>query len=296
MSDKKPTPAKAANAATVKTVKKSAPPKKVASKKTAASKQAAPKKVVLKKAAQKKSAEKTTTPKTLAQPDMQSVLQEMHSQRKSRDQHLSSLIEELREGFDTQSSRSSKQSEAHQKEMTGLYQTLQTTFGKIKDDSNASEVLNLDVFKSLSNSIKNDHEQTLKEINAQGKLQDKKIEHMSKMLEQRTVRNRWIAIPGVIIAVIAVVYMFYVVSVMETAMTNMSSNMQLMQKDVSHMASSMVDMSGHIASISQDTGSMSGDMGQLNNNVGNMSKDLNAMTRSVAPAMRGMHDMMPWGP
>lgn len=283
MSEKKPisqkAPAKTSSKAKANTVKKAAATKKAVVKKKVSSNKKPPK--------------KTTVSAPL---DTHSILQEMNSQRENRDQQISTLIAELREGFEAQSSRLDKQGEAHQKEMTGLYQTLQTTFGKIKADSDENEVLNMGAISSLSDAIKQDHELTLAELNEQGKLQDKKIKHMVKVLEQRTVRNRWIAIPGVIIAVIAVVYMFYVVSVMESAMTNMSSNMQFMQKDVSHMAASMVDMSGHIASISQDTGNMSGDMGELNSSVGHMSKDLNLLSRSVAPAMRGMHDMMPWRP
>ena len=63
------------------------------------------------------------------------MIEEMSSQRQARDNQISSLIEEVRDGFSTVSNRASKQGEAHQKEMTGLYQSLQTTFGQIKDNS-----------------------------------------------------------------------------------------------------------------------------------------------------------------
>ncbi len=281
MSEKKDTPAaepkktvkKAVKAVVKKTVKKTAPAKKAVLKKKVASK----KKILVNSTA------------ASAEPDLQSIIEEMNAQRKARDNQISSLIEEVREGFSVLSNSSNKQGEAHQKEMTGLYQSLQDTFGKIKDDSVESEGLNLNVFKSLSDSIKNDHEQTLKEINEQGKLQDKKIEHMARMLEQRTIRNRWIAIPGVIIAIVGVFYMFYVVSIMESAMSNMSVNMQLMQKDVGSMSVNMGAMTRGIKSIDSN-------MHTLNGNVGQMAKDLNVLTHNVAPAMKGVRNMMPWAP
>ena len=274
-----------------KNIEKTAPKKTV--KKTASSKKAAVKKKV---SDTEKSTSQVATqavpPTPSVDPNILSIIDEMDSQRKTRDRQISSLIEEVHQGFST----SSKHDDEHQKEMTGLYQSLQSTFARIKDDSTENEELNLDIFKSLSDSMKNDHVQTLKEIKEQGTLQDKKVEYMTKMLEQRTRRNRLIAIPGIIIAIVGIVYMFYVVSVMETAMTNMSANMNLMQKDVGTMAGSVGNMSGVIATIGQDTNSMSTHMGKLNNNVANMSQDLNILTHNVAPAMKGMRDMMPWAP
>ena len=220
----------------------------------------------------------------------------MNSQREIRDKQISSLIEEVRDGFTTLSTSSSKQGEEHQKEMTGLYQSLQKAFGQIKNDSSDNEELNLNFFKSMSDSMMSDHEQTLKEIKEQGILQDKKIAHMTGMMKQRTGRNRLIAIPGVILAVVGVIYMFYVVSIMEKAMTNMSTNMHFMQLDVGSMSGNIGDMSGNISTISQDTSSMSSNMQKLNGNVGYMSKDLNVLTHNVAPAMKGMSNLMPWAP
>jgi len=262
-----------------------ATPKKTAKKKSTAN-TTVKNTVVKKKASSKK---KAVTTSTAVDPDIKSIVEEMNSQRETRDKQISSLIEEVRDGFTTLSSSSSKQDEKHQKEMTGLYQSLQKAFGQVKNDSTENEELNLNLFKSLSDSMMTDHEQTLKEIKEQGILQDKKIAHMTSMMEQRTGRNRLIAIPGVVLAVVGVIYMFYVVSIMENAMTNISANMHLMQLDVGNM-------SGNISAISQDTNTMSSNMQKLNGNVGHMSRDLNVLTHNVAPAMKGMRDVMPWAP
>lgn len=249
------------------------------------------KKVPAKKkaASVKKTAKKNASQTTPADPSIKSIIEEMNSQRQSRDKQISSLIEEIHEGFSTLSSNVSKQDKEHQKEMTELYQSLRSAFGRIEDRSVAEKSLNQDIFKSMSDSMVHEHQLTLKEINEQGKVQDKKIEYMTRMLEQRTNRNRLIAIPGIIIAVIGVIYMFYVVSVMETAMSDISANMHLMQSDVSNMSANMGNMS-------QDTASIDTNMQQLNGNMGRMSQDLNLLTHNVAPAMKGMRDVMPWSP
>jgi len=240
-----------------------------------------------KTASMKKAVAKTVEQTPSMDTSIQSVIEEMNSQRKSRDKQISALIEEVRDGFSTLSGNSSKLGEDHQKEMTSLYQSLQGTFGQIKDHNTEKEELNLDVFKTLSDSMMNNHEQSLKEITQQGELQDKKIEHMNAMLKQRTGRNRLIAIPGVIIAVVGVFYMFYVVTVMETAMSDMSANMHLMQKDVGNM-------SGNMGNMRNDTASISTNMQQLNGNMGQVSRDLNVMTHNVAPAMASMNKVLPW--
>jgi len=274
-------------AAVKKTVKKKTTTK-------ASVKKAAVKKTVVKKTASSK--KKAVTASPAIDPNIKSIVEEMNSQRESRDKQISSLIEEVRDGFTTLSTSSSKQGDEHQKEMTGLYQSLQKAFGQVKNNSTENETLNLNLFKSLSESMAIDHEQTLKEIKEQGILQDKKIAHVTSLMEQRTGRNRLIAIPGTILAIVGVIYMFYVVSVMESAMTNMSTNMHLMQLDVGSMSGNIGDMSRNISAISQDTNSMSGNMQKLNGNVGHMSKDLNVLTHNVAPAMKGLRNVMPWAP
>ena len=253
------------------------------------------KETTVKKAAsiKKKSAPKTATKKAEVDqnimPTIQAIVEEMAQDRESRDKQISSLINEVRDGFGTMSDKTNTQGKEHEKEMTGLYQSLQNAFGKIKEGSSKSEDRNLTIFKSLSDSIMKDHEQTLMEVHEQEKLQDMKIKYMEKMQEQRSGRNRLIAIPGMIIAIISIFYMFNIVTIMESAMTNMSQDMHKIQLSVGNM-------SENVATISQDTSTMNNNMQQLNGNMNQMSKDLNVMTNNVAPAMQGMRNVMPWAP
>ena len=264
--------------------------KKAAVKKTASAKKTSVKKTsTVKKKAVAKTAAKASQLDSNVMPIIQSMIQEMSRDRESRDKQISSLIKEVREGFSTLSDKSSKQGEEHEKEMTGLYQSLKNAFGTIKDSSIQQEQHNLDIFKRLSDSIMMDHKQSLKEVHEQEKLQDKKLQNLAMVQKKRTGQNRLIAIPGVIIAIIGVIYMFHVVNVMETAMTSMSQDTHSIQLSVGNM-------SERINTISQDTNAMSTNLQQLNGNMYQMSKDMNVLTHNVAPAMQGMRDVMPWAP
>jgi len=264
------------------------------SEQTPAAKKAVKKTVVKKKAAKKTApAKKVTAKKSQAKvnsaPAIESIVEQMNKDRETRDKQISFLIKEVREGFSVLSESASKQGAEHEKEMGGLYQSLTQVFGTIKENGTATEERNLAMIKHLSDSIMIDHENSLKEVHEQEKLADKKIEHLDRVQAQRTRRNRFIAVPGVIIAITGIIYMFYVVSIMESAMTSMSQDMHEIQESVG-------GMSGNIGTISSDTKSMSTNMQALNGNTLQMSRDLNVMTNNVGPAMKGMRDVMPWAP
>lgn len=260
----------------------------------------APKKAVKKKTVKKKAVKKTapvkkasgTKPaqaKVNSVPAIESIVEQMNKDRETRDKQISSLISEVRKGFSVLSETASKQSAQHDKEMSSLYQSLTQVFGTIKESGTATEERNLAMIKNLSDSIMIDHENSLKEVHEQEKLADKKIEHLDRVQQQRTRRNRFIAVPGVIIAITGIIYMFYVVNIMESAMTSMSQDMHAIQLSVG-------GMTDNIGTISSDTKSMSANMQALNGNTLQMSRDLNVMTNNVAPAMKGMRDVMPWAP
>jgi hypothetical protein len=51
-----------------------------------------------------------------------------------------------------------------------------------------------------------------------------------------------------------------------------------------------------MGTMSTDTASINSNMQQLSGNMGRVSQDLNVLTHNVAPAMKGMRDVMPWAP
>ena len=198
-----------------------------------------------KKAAPKKAAKPATeNSKTLS--SIQSMLEEMKNERASRDKQLSALFD----GLDT-------------------------AFNKLNTASSERENISTQTINKLTDSIMLEHETALKKLQEQEVLADKKLGYLTELQQQQSDRNKWIAIPGIILGVFAVIYMFYLVSVMETAMTSMS-------KDMRYITTS-------VETISHDARA-------LNVNMGQMTRDMNIMTHNVAPAMNGMRNAMPWAP
>lgn len=202
--------------------------------------------------APKKAAKKKAAPASAATLEalesIKSVLNEMKTERQSRDKQLSQLFE----GLDT-------------------------AFSRVDAINNDREDLSTASIKKLTDSIMRDHEATMKEVQEQEALADKKLGYLHQVQQQQSERNKWIAIPGSIMAVVAVIYMFYVVTIMENAMSSMSNDMQ-------HITVSVNNMSGRMDTISQDTRALNIHTGQMNR----------VMNNSIAPAMNGMNNMMPW--
>lgn len=212
------------------------------------------------------------------------IIEQMRQDNHNRDKQTALMVKEVREGF---ASIFSQQESKREQEMSKLYQSLHSAFSSIEEHGNEREDRSLSILKALSDSIMKDHEQTLKEVQEQEKLQDKKLHNLTIVQEQRSGRNRWLAIPGMFLGITAIIYMFYVVSIMEEAMTSMSRDMHEMQFAVANMSNKMDGMS-------DDTHSMNTSMKQLNGNMGQMSRDMNVMTHYVSPTMKGIRTMMPW--
>lgn len=238
-------------------------PEKKAGKNTNASE----KKVVSQKVAKKKVAQSgTATEASLSY--IKSVLDEMKKDRDLRDKQLASLAEGVREGLSVISEQVENRDSRRDMEMQHLFESLNTAFTRVNADSSEREDRSVKIINKLTESVMLDHEATLKEVHEQEVLADKKMNYLSEVQEQRSKRIRLIAIPGITLAVIAVIYMFYVVTVMEKAMTSMSKDMQYMTVSVDNM----------------------------NTNVGHLSRDMGVMTRTTAPVMQGMRNAMPWAP
>ncbi len=320
---------KSQNAESKKAVSRKAVRKKASSRKTAAKKSVIRKAAVQKSATKKASAKKSSAAAKTAAPASSSaaasairaaqdtertltlvrdLVETLKQENHSRDKHMAQLVSEVRQGFSEVSSRSGAQKDAQDQERQRLYDSLQHAFSNAEDSNKASEERSLMILKSLSDSLMRDHELTLKEMQEQSELQDRKIEDLTRIEEKRARRSRWLALPGMVLAIIAIIYMFQVVKVMEKAMTSMSGDMNQMNLSVGNMSSKMdgmasdtgslkqsvADMTGLMGEMSTNTASMSRDMDRLNNNLTSMNYNLGIMTRQVSPTMKGMRDMMPW--
>jgi len=209
----------------------------------------------------------------------------LQQERASRDKQLSALMHEINHGFinihedvDTRDTRRNQ-------EITQLIAGLEKAFTNVESASQQREGRSDEIIAKLSESIILDHQSLQEEVEGKERLHDKKLEQLDKIQREQVRRTRLIAIPGVITAIFAVVYMFYTVHVMERAMTSIS-------KDMSAITSISQDMSAMRDSMETVSANTSG----MSNNMSYLRRDMGVMTQNVAPAMNGMRKMMPWMP
>lgn len=219
----------------------------------------------------KKTVKKQGTASTTADGAVAAVLDELRQDRASRDQQLDSLVQEIREGFEQYGERGVKRD----REFEQLIASLGNAFTKLELATSQRDNRHDEVMARLSDSIILEHKTIHEEVLEQEKLQDKKLQHFKQVQSEQARKTRLLAIPGMIIALLALVYMFYTVHVMEVAMTSMSHDMDNIKVAIENM--------------STDTKVMTA-------NTGQMTRDINILTHNVAPAMTGMRQMMPWGP
>jgi hypothetical protein len=248
------------------------------SEETPSSKKASVKKKVVKK----KAAASQAGAKPVSAKDFNGLLDELRKDRESRDKQFAEMAKEIRSGFQTMSDYSMVRHKERSEEFGQLVSGIEQAFGRAESVADQRDEGVAHSLKALSETILLDHQNTQKEVQEHEKLQDKKLNLMGKEQEQQSRRLRMIAIPATILAVFAVLYMFYMVSVMEKAITSMS-------QDVQGMRGTMAEITTEMQTMREDTRAMS-------TNMGYMTQEMSHMNRSVAPAMQGIRRTIPWSP
>jgi len=247
------------------------------------------KKVATKKKATANTQQVTRPATTTADTRIVSILDEMRNDRLDRDKQLEKMVNEIRQGFETVQNDASQRETSHRQQLSELISGLDKAFTNTQNATEHREQRNDQVLSKLSESILLDHKLIQKQVIEQEVLQEKKFENQTLIQEQKLKTTRLIAIPGIAVAVFAVIYMFYTVNVMEKAMTSMSADMKEMKTSVAGITTTMTVMRGDTHAMAKNTKSMKGDLGHL-------TQDMNVMSRNVSPAMAGMRNMMPWSP
>lgn len=114
------------------------------------------------------------------------------------------------------------------------------------------------------------------EFDERERILEKKIRYAEKDQEREIRRVKWMSVPTALLAIAGLVYIFYVVHIMERSMTSMSADMQ--------------QISGHILTMSEDTRSMTGNIATMSNSMGridyrmaNMDRNMGQMSHSMVP-------------
>lgn len=220
---------------------------------------------------EKKPAKKQSIKKTANASGIDNLLQELKQDRESRDKQLDALVQEIREGFEQYGERGARQ----EREFEQLISSLGHAFTKLELAATQRDSRNDDMLAKLSESLILEHQTIHDEVLQQEKLQEKKLQTFEQAQSEQVRKTRLLAIPGILIAILAFIYMFYTVHVMEIAMTSMSHDMKNIKLAMENLDNNTKAMTA---------------------NTGQMTRDINILTHNVSPAMSGMRQMMPWGP
>ena len=112
---------------------------------------------------------------------------------------------------------------------------------------------------------------------------EKKLAQAKVSYEQKLRRTRWLMVPIGLLAVISLVYLFYMIQLMGAAMTSISTDITTMNSSVSSMDQNMAAMSSDTRSMAYSVQRMDQSMGYLNYNVNAMNHNVAAMNHSIAP-------------
>ena len=142
------------------------------------------------------------------------------------------------------------------KVMPGLLQNLQGVFDKIHNDNRdydrSRDVMAQDFNIHLQRSFKKMHQ----ELEERERILDRRLESIDHTHNFEIKRVKLMSIPLMILTVVALIYLFYVVHVMETAMGSMSQDMRHMTGYMSGMTEDTHALSTHTKAMVVSTEAM----------------------------------------
>ena len=240
-------------------------------------------KKVVKKRATKKAAPKKTANKATAS-----------SASKDKPSKSASATKQVKKKVPSRDRRKSiKDRRDHDKVMPGLLRNLQGVFDKIHSDNRVRDRSQEQIAEDFAVHLQRTFEEMHSQLEEREQLLDAKLKSIDRTHNYQLKRVKLMSIPVTILSLVAVVYLFYVVRVMETAMTSMSQDM--------HQITAYMDvMSVDTHAMSRNTGNMHAQMEAMNLNIGymnatvnNMRYDVHNMSRTVSPAMSSINRFMP---
>ena len=132
-----------------------------------------------------------------------------------------------------------------------------------------------------------------KEFDERERILDKKLQQVVEERKLELQRFKWMSVPIGILSAIGIVYIFYVVYVMEGAMSNMSSNMTAMTGDISVMSENTGSMSENMTNVTAALGNMDYNMAHMTNDVSRMNGSMTSMSRSIQPIGQAANSAAP---
>ena len=198
--------------------------------------------------------------------------------------------------------------------MPGLLQNLQGVFDKIYSDNKVRDRSHDQLAEEFTVHMQRAFLEMHKQLEERENLLETRLKGIDRTHKYQLQRMKLLSVPVTLLSVIAIVYLFYVVRVMETSMTSMSQDMRMMttyMKTITtdttalsdhtgkiygttdEMTQSVSSMNTQMVTMNDQISTMNTQMTTLNTNVGNLMIDMNYMSHSVSPAMKGINRFLP---
>ena len=177
--------------------------------------------------------------------------------------------------------------------MPGLLRNLQGVFDKIHSDNNVRDRSQEQIAEEFAVHLQRTFEEMHSQLEEREQLLDTKLKSIDRTHSYQLKRVKLMSIPVTVLSVVAVVYLFYVVRVMETAMTSMSQDMHQITAYMDVMSADTHAMSGNTGNMSSQMNAMNMNIHNMNATVNSMRYDVHNMSRTVSPAMSSMNRFMP---
>jgi len=251
--------------------------------------------------ASKKDAKKKTTKKTAVnKPEKEKTSEHAAGESATPEQEKESApLKERRKPIEGR--------RADDKIMPGLLRNLEGIFDKIHNDNRDRDRTQDHIAEEFTEHVQQAFDDMHAQLEEREQLLDAKLEAMDRTQNYQMRRVKLMSIPVVMLSLIAVVYLFYVVRVMEIAMTSMSKDihqitayMEVMRTDTYAMSNNTAYMNTQMEVMNNNIGSMNNNIGNMNSNIGNINANMNGLrvdmhqlSRSVSPTMSNMNRFMP---
>jgi hypothetical protein len=189
--------------------------------------------------------------------------------------------------------KSIKDRRDHDKIMPGLLRNLQGVFDRIHEDNRDRDRTQEQMAEEFAVHLQRSFEEMHSQLEEREQLLDAKLKSIDRTHSYQLKRVKLMSIPVTVLSLVAVVYLFYVVRVMETAMTSMSMDMHQITAYMDTMSVDTHAMSGNTTNIYSQMEAMNRNIGNMNVAVNGMRYDVHNMSRTVSPAMSSLNRFMP---
>ena len=191
--------------------------------------------------------------------------------------------------------------------MPGLLRNLEGVFDKIHRDNRDRDRAQEQMAEEFASHMQDAFNKMHAQLEEREQLLDTKLQSIDRTHRYQLKRVKLLSIPVTVLSLIAIVYLFYVVRVMETSMTSMSQDMHRitaymdsMSQDTQALTATTAKMTANTTKMTANTANMNAQMESLNANIGhmnatvsNMRYDVYNMSRTVSPAMSSVSRFMP---